>query len=321
VRIHRRSDYQRNFGWVDDIVPVRDEGLVHWLTDELATQINADPHSATLCLPDFEGWESYDQYVFGRMGKAPVHSTLSLDSWLHHIRGEGIVTVTASVLREQRIHAQYADDKSVRKTWDALECIHAVIDTANGRFLTHGGDWFQLGDGYLERLERQLAIHISPFPDRSIPSSRLGEHEDAYNKRVVRASRRELFLLDRNLVGHGGGRSQIEVCDMLSTSLQLYCVKRWCNSSGVSHLCNQALNAARLIRGDADFVRKVDRKLKGLHRAAWAKVQSRHSEPEIIFALMGGGTLNSLPLFSRMTMLNAAKQLRSLGFKVLYAAV
>jgi len=318
--LHKQSAYRRNFGWVDDIVPVRDETLTAWLEDALAREISANPSAAVLCLPDFEGWESYDQYVFGRLSKSPVRSTLSLDSWLHYIRGEGLSTLTANVLREQKIHAQYADNSSVRKTWSALECIHAVVDSARGRFIAHGGDWFQLGEGYLERLEKQLSLIDSPAA-LSIPRSTAGEHEGDYNLRSVRSSSRQLFLLDKNLVSHGGGRGRIEVCDMLSTSLQLICVKRWCNSAGVSHLCSQALNAARLIRGDNQFVEKVGKKLKGHHRAAWLKVQSRRSTPEFVLALMGGSELSSLPLFSRMTILNAAKQLRSLGFKVSYARI
>lgn len=115
AQIHRRKDYRRSFAWIDDIVPVRDDALISELTDELAAQIRVDPDAVTLCLPDFEGWESYDEFVFGRLGRSPVRSTLTLQSWLHHLRGEGISAVTADVLREQKIHAHFSGNSSIRE--------------------------------------------------------------------------------------------------------------------------------------------------------------------------------------------------------------
>ena len=193
------------------------------------------------------------------------------------------------------------------------------MDTPDGRFLAHGGEWFQLGSGYVERIERQLDMYIDQVRGLSLPAASVGELEGDYNSRVVRGSGRNLFLLDKNLVSHGGGRSRVEVCDLMSTSLHLVCVKRWCGSSGISHLCQQATNAARLIRNDLDFCAKVDKKLKGLHRAAWARLRANRADPEMVFAVMGGGSVSSFPLFSRMTLLNAAKQIQSMGFKVSYA--
>ena len=64
----------------------------------------------------------------------------------------------------------------------------------------------------------------------------VGETERQYNVRVAGASNGALALLDGSLVPYGGGRSSIEICDLLSIERMFIHVKAKTKSSTLSHL-------------------------------------------------------------------------------------
>lgn len=321
IKAFGSEKYKRDFSWIDDIVSISDAAAIASLNKELANIMNSGGAGLTLCLPDFEGWDEYDKFVFGRFRRKPVYSTLSLASWLHYARGNSLVPITQDILEKQKISAVHSRDPDIRRSWSALECLHGVIDTADGRFLTHGGEWYRLSEGFLDRIDSQLKTLIDVAPIPLLPASKASESEDKYNKRTARASGRKLKLLDKKLVMHGGGQSKVEICDLFSDTLQFICVKRWSSSAGMSHLCQQSLVSGRLARSDNDYFKKVERKLKGYHRAAWLKTRGSGAQATFVLVLMFGVPLTNLPLFSRITLLDTAKKLLSLGYKVSYVYV
>ena len=49
----------------------------------------------------------------------------------------------------------------------------------------------------------------------TLDDARPGETEGEYNRRVAASSEGTLALLDTRIVSYGGGRSSIEICDLL----------------------------------------------------------------------------------------------------------
>jgi len=322
IRVYGKQNYKNSFGWVDDISHIRDDApLINRLQSQLASELSTGAGGWSLCLPEFEEWDSYDAFAYGRVTTAAALSSLSTASWLHHMRGRGVTTINATHLDSEKVTALQSANRTIRKSWPVGHCIYGNLNLNGEDFLLHGGQWYRLGNDFVGKVDRQLHILLQPTVGNVLPPSRISELEDTYNKRVARGSKREIILLDKKNIMHGGGHSRIELCDLLSKSLKMYCVKRWTSSSGISHLCQQALVAARLVRSDQEFSKKVEKKLKGSHRAAWIRARSLNNRPEVVLVLMGAGPVGTLPLFSRITLADAAKKLLSMGYSVSYTSV
>lgn len=312
-----RMTYKRNFPWVDYIQPLRDPAKITFLDEELANQLDSGGAGLALCVPDFSQWDSYDYFVFGRRSVREVRSTLSLGSWLHHARHHGL-TIDAACLSTQKVHGIDIHVPGRNAQWDLRDCLHGMLVGTN--YLLHGGEWFQLAEGFVDRIDRQLS-DLVPLSTTPLLPSRLGELEGDYNTRMARLPGRIFKLFDRKLVSHGGGHSKIEFCDLLSRENEIVCVKKWSGSSGISHLCRQAVTTCRLLRSDEDFCSKIDVRLKGHFRAAWSRVRRRASRATVVLVVMGTSGGHDLPFFSRLAIVDVAKEIQRLGFNVAMKAV
>jgi uncharacterized protein (TIGR04141 family) len=141
--------------------------------------------------------------------------------------------------------------------------------------------------------------------------------EGDYN-RTVALARPDYFLLDQDLVYHGGSYDKVEVCDLFGLDKRFVHVKRWSSSAAISHLFNQGEVPARLLIHDDAFRKKVIAKLSGAHAALIGPDGIKASEFAVTFAVTGETKPlhESLPLFSRMTFVRIASMLQTYGYKV-----
>jgi len=144
------------------------------------------------------------------------------------------------------------------------------------------------------------------------------EHEDAYNARVASESDGHLALMDKVMISHPGMASPIEFCDLFSDELRLIHVKRYGQSSILSHLFMQGLVSANSLLSDAQFRLAVNKKLPPSHELADPNSRPLPSAYEVVFAI-GSSEVGSLklPFFSRVTLRNVVRSLtQSFGYRV-----
>lgn len=87
-----------------------------------------------------------------------------------------------------------------------------------------------------------------------------------YIKRVAKGAPRQFAVMDQKTIAHGGGQSTIEFCDLYSASKDILHLKRYGQSSTLSHLFSQGLVSGELFRMEAAFRKKVNRKLPKSHK-------------------------------------------------------
>jgi uncharacterized protein (TIGR04141 family) len=144
------------------------------------------------------------------------------------------------------------------------------------------------------------------------------EHEDAYNKRVALKSAGKLVLMDCVMIKHPGMASPIEFCDLYSDDCRLIHVKRYGQSSVLSHLFMQGLVSAHCLLSDSQFRLALNAKLPASHAIPQPINRPSPSQFEVTFAIGSTetGTL-CLPFFSRVTLKNVARTLlQSFGYRV-----
>jgi uncharacterized protein (TIGR04141 family) len=152
----------------------------------------------------------------------------------------------------------------------------------------------------------------------------LKEKEKEYNKRIANESGGRLLTLDCKCVMHGGGRSRLEVCDLLDNTNQgqLIHVKCYGNSSVLSFLFDQGIVSARCLSEDIKFREKVADMLPESHRSIILNMPA--CKPEIVYAIATKhGSLNEkgLPFFTRVILASYIRDLEGRGFTVKLAVI
>lgn len=120
---------------------------------------------------------------------------------------------------------------------------------------------------------------------------------------------------------HGGGRSQIEPCDLLTRDRRLIHTKRYGGSSVLSDLFAQGYVASELLAEDSEYRQKVRAKLPDAIKHLIPADQIDPARYMIVYAIVGrspeGRELAELlPFFSRVNLYRTVQRLKRLGYKV-----
>jgi uncharacterized protein (TIGR04141 family) len=150
--------------------------------------------------------------------------------------------------------------------------------------------------------------------------------EGTYNQSVGRADPDRFAVLDHSLI-RLPGETGIEACDLVGASGALVHVKRKGKSSVLSHLFLQAVNSCDALRWSTEAQQQLKEMIKA-HGAspalvassleALARLQRGGHDIEVVFAFLGDWrqrTITSLPLFSRISLVQAARRIGQLGYQ------
>jgi uncharacterized protein (TIGR04141 family) len=182
-------------------------------------------------------------------------------------------------------------------------------------YLLNANTWYRVSRDFMEEVDQDLrTISTSDIvlPDWG------DEHEDAYNSRVANQSSGRIALMDRVMISHPGMASPIEFCDLYSRDHRLVHVKRYGQSSILSHLFMQGLVSADCLLSDARFRRAVNERLPPSHVILDPDVRPQPATFEVAFAIGSSETGPlKLPFFSRVTLRNVSRTLtQSYGYRV-----
>ncbi|MEV5718175.1 DUF6119 family protein [Amycolatopsis mediterranei] len=166
----------------------------------------------------------------------------------HHAREEYL-----RVLRVSNIEGLDDTGRSLGGDVPALHWMAAEIIDPKYRFVLLDGDWYELGEKYLDHVERVVSEAFRNSPSWTLPSWQAAPRNDkgkvvegAYNRYVAEQDTRFLCL-DRKLVRTRIHPRGFEACDLLGPDNVLVHVKKVSSDTGssvLSHLFAQGLVAA-----------------------------------------------------------------------------
>lgn len=307
------TDYQKDFGWIDHIKDIRDKHQTENLDDELLARINrAELEKIWLVPPEIIDWADVKGFRHVRRKRAELEPDLTLLDLLAAINKEPL---TIDHLKNSKIHLVSAKTDEVASSWRAYQCIYAEVELDGRFFILNSGKWYAVNKDFTEIIKRD-------FDSTSVATLNFIEYttahanENGYNK-ALSVSIPNACCMDAKTVLHGGGKSSIEFCDVLTAENQLIHVKRYSGSGQLSHLFAQGVTSAEIFAGDESFRTKLNDKLPVGHKIADPATRPDTTKFEIVYGIISKSAKDlDIPFFSKVTLKNAKSRLIGLGYKV-----
>jgi len=344
-KVHKKTDYQGKFYWIDYIQPVVDPAQIARLEEVVLGKLKSEElDNLDLAPPEILDWTRVSHFVFpfdrtSRLGSSPVrHPDLRLIDYLSGLKrpirsrqisgataedaaSTRLTNLTLPSLRSNRIVA-IDSSGTTSYQWSVWKCLVGEIELNGDTFVLDEGDFFRVQDDYVEELNR--FINKLPAATIAFPNSTPTKHEGIYNSEFAETSA-EYFLLDKRLVSIRSKTTPIEICDILTKNRELIHVKRHLGSSDLSHLFSQGMVSAELIQSSPEFRKVVSKKIKSYEKGrtgfdCFGGPSIAASDFQIVYAIIerwqGKTCAEAMPFFSKVNLREVAGNLASRGFRV-----
>jgi uncharacterized protein (TIGR04141 family) len=313
----KETSYKKKFPWVDQIGEVADSGLQQELDSVLVSRVHAGKtENIWMAVPQLISWEKVSGFRFPAKGRSARYPDIHLQHFLSAIGGCSAISIP--VLHGRSVRCEDQDGRKLHE-WIAYHCLYAELEHAKELFVLSSGKWYNVQSDFVG--ETNAAYERVAKCDVTLPEFKDGS-EGQYLRRVAESDPKRLLLLDQELIPYGGGHSQVEFCDLLSTDYDLFHVKRYGQASALSHLFAQGLISGELFQMDPRFREEINKMLPRDRRLQNVKLRPAQGQYRVVFAIISDhrGELR-LPFFSRLNLKHAARRLEAYGFRVAKAKI
>lgn len=315
--LYESDRYKENFPWVDHVEPVKNKALKSELNKALIGAINMQNECVWMAIPQVINWEETAGFRYLRNGE--LFDDILIEEVLKTLRNP---LEKIDQLKNKTIYQIGAVDGSEINHWSAFKCIYGELEYEDHQYCINGGEWYRIDSDYVGQINDQYeSTTISSFEFLDYLAS--DGNEGSYNKRVCDSEPEARILMDQKVIMHGGGNSRFELCDILVRDGSFVHVKKYSGSAPLSHLFNQGLTTAQLVRSDSDFLAKANVRI--------AQECSEHGEysltsmepKEVVFGIITKDTQDrpNIPFFSKITFCAVKRQLEMMNVDVSIAAI
>lgn len=312
-----KTSLPKDFKWVENIQRVKDKELHEVLDLELDDILaKSEFNNMWLGEPEIIDWESQVGYSFDLYQKTPRHVVLNIDDLVKYF-DEKSISLTSENLKAQAIHINDGEYNSIKK-WSAYRCLYAEVSTESEQYILRNGQWYIVNNDFVKNIDNYLEgfdAYDFEFPTYS------HDREEDYNEFVV-ASFGNVELMDKKFVKIGGPHDKLEFCDLIKDNNEFIHVKYYRSSATLSHLFSQGFVASEAFIGDPDFRKRLNDKLPKSSKLVCTDSRPDPSKYKIIYAVATNREIpKELPFFSKVTLKNALKTLKTLNYSVSISAI
>ncbi|AEH45433.1 hypothetical protein Thein_1573 [Thermodesulfatator indicus DSM 15286] len=315
--------YKQYFGWVDYLNEVRDPSLIKFLNSKLEEAIkNKNIEKLHLAPPEVVDWQSIDKFrITGT--RQQEYDDLDIEEYLN-VLGDKTNNLTVEKLKSYRVSVRWINNEQFQDKWSLFNCIVWEIIHEGRLYVLIEGKWFEIDSSFAERVKS--FVQSIPPPVYNLPTARTGERESEYNLRVAQEDD-SFICLDKILVKPTDAVSSIEFCDLLSDKKQIIHVKKKTRSATLSHLFAQGTVSARVFLQDSSVREKIREKIatmdngeRFLELIPDASQRPNPSSYEVTYVIIskkiGSDVTSLLPFFSQLNLMQNARFLQGMGYKV-----
>ena len=328
------EDYKREFAFIDQLAPIRDQELVDRLDErvlaELYNLIRGTESDLHLSFPEVispeEGVE-IAYFGFGSSGRKRAYPDLAIEDYVGELREAGFADGMADVkAHEVRVLKDGTGDKHRRDR--VYDCFVYEARIGEKVYVLFGGQWYLVSREYREEIEADFRRLLSNAP--IVPSTHSKTEPDFIEELGDLSA--DYLILDRvRITPVGTTRANIEPCDILTKDHRFVHLKDGHGSEPISHLWSQGVVAGELFVSDFSFRKKLRLEIRKRERRYGKSgfvaliPEARTPRPDqrrdtIVYGVLRR-RLNSshrldLPFFSKISLRPAAQRLNMLGYKV-----
>ncbi|MNR96985.1 hypothetical protein D3C72_281480 [compost metagenome] len=336
LQLFNATDYQKDYAFIDQIVPVRDRMLIADLDDlvfaEIQNLIKNQPSDLHITLPEIiDPEEGRDIGYFGigfKSGAKASYGELAIEDYIAELKAgrpsdvPGISELKAS--HEIRVVIDGQGDKKKRRR--VYDCFVYEISHRDNTYVLFSGEWYCIEDKFFADVEKDYQALLSAAPLlASTPSTNeqeliaeLDKDGDLLNLDKVKAS------------PAGAAGANLEPCDFLSRKKEFIHLKDGHGSAPISHLWNQGVVSAESFVRDNVFRRATRdaaiKRQKAAGKSGFeALLPDGRSKPvpsdyKVIYGIMRHPYQRSkalgLPFFSKVSLRAAASRIQLMGYAV-----
>ncbi|MCC6694830.1 MAG: TIGR04141 family sporadically distributed protein [Candidatus Hydrogenedentes bacterium] len=320
--LYQSDAYREKFEFIDHLRPLKKtDSRISQLDAELRSRLQARSldRIAVAC-PELPDYEQLDCYRCQRWHTKSDMLEVSLQTVYRFLDESPDVSTEPDQISIIGLDANGNPVTHRRKLREYLVC---EVEKDGNTYVLSMGQWFEANTDYVQKVRREVAR----IPDISsvldLPPIAQGEREDTYNARV--ASSKGWLVLDKRTFQIENTYDKIEICDLITDTWQLICVKKMSSSATLSHLFSQGSVSLSLLRGHEEYRQHIIDAVA----EKWYDMDltpERERQLTVVYAVptpKEGGLADCMFFFSLINLLNHARIIRTLGYnlalcKILY---
>lgn len=323
---YKGDEYKANFEWIDHLAQVTDDALLETLNSALETELKASDTSSThMAMPESIDWEDVDVFRIGGT-RRHEYEDLDLDAYLAEL-GTETSEITIDRLKSRPVSIKFGRSNDFEARWNIYQCLVSEQRIAGSLYVLIEGRWFSVSESLVDEVDD----YVGRIPSTAAALLPLAgtETEPIYNARVAASDPQTFLLLDARIKRPGGAASGIEVCDLLSSNREFIHIKRKSRSSTLSHLFAQGTVSARTFIGDPTFREEIRdliaNEVQEPEKAGWLALipdgnsNVRRSDYTVSYVVLAESSKKGsdwLPFFSKLNLMQHARQIDNLGLHV-----
>lgn len=298
------TEYGKNFGWIDHIKRVKDVKLISKLEHRTVELIKENSPSIWMAVPEVVEWENIKGFQYM---KDKLEDDIDIVKVIESI-SKGFTDFNQ--LKNKTITAiSNSDGESQYKAWKANKCLVGEVEVDGKEYCINNGYWYCIDKDFVELVnEAYEAIPISEMTFMDCPPGKVDEKD--YTLGFVKTKPDYMICMDRKDIYYGGGRSQIELCDILTADGKYVHIKPYSGSATLSHLFNQSVVSTELVITDKEFLKKANEKIAEVtDKEEFLIKDGQH--PDVILAIISKEDVDrpNIPFFSKVALRHTKRRL------------
>lgn len=316
--IYKKEDYKTSFPEIQNIVPVTDPNLLSILNNKLIEAFNQDPApmELVLAIPEIFDYETEYYIKYSGEGSSKLEFTdVFIKGYRDYLEEKEIESIESiGKFKSHKLKILDANNITI-KEYQIFKSL--LFDCEHDQNMYHfcEGEWYHINRDFVQKLSEEL----DPLFVDAHDILHQCEHkmEDDYNESVKDVNS-NVICLDKTSITPAG-QSAIEPCDLIYINdqyLEFAHIKISTRSASLSHLFNQGINSAELLRINEESQAKL-KYLTDSKPEMSALIDSGSFKVTYgIITKKQGLKTKGLPLFSRISLLRTINSLKAMRIPV-----
>jgi len=329
LELYHAKSYKTNFPDIQNIAPVRDPVVRQQLNEKLIVAFRSkDDPALLLSVPEILNFHDGLWATFTGAGHGFVYDDVFIGRYYEYLerRDQNLDDIDIETLKR---HFLVLTDEDGTPRGER-HCIYKslIFDTAlEGGQTYHlcDGEWYMVEASFIAR----MTAYLDPFWRQTSLPAFSHENEAAFNEASAKAVA-GLVCLDKTSIAPQG-QTAIEPCDLFEVKggrAVLHHVKISTMSAQLSHLFNQGTNSVHLLRDNDEARQNLKARIAEKRSASGIE---DYAEPidndklKVVFDVItrkdAAAKSANFPLFSRISLMRAIKDLKRMGIEAEFTFV